>query len=266
MNLIGIQLDSIWENKAANHEKARRLIEEAQPSGGALVALPEMFATGFSMNVAAIHDSDTRETQEFLSRTATEFGIYLLAGVVTKDAGGRGRNECVVYGPDGAEHARYCKMQPFTLGGESAAYVAGADVCLFDWNGFRVAPFICYDLRFPELFRLAAARGADLIPVIASWPVARENHWMSLLQARAIENQAYVLGVNRCGHDPKLYHSGRSRLIEYSGEVLVEAGSEECAISATPELAELLAYRRALPFLADLRTISLTTNPRTPSD
>jgi len=261
MNIIGIQLDSVWEDKPANHEKARRLIEKAEPRAGSLIVLPEMFATGFSMNVAAIHDSDSRETQTFLSRTAAEHNIYLLAGVVTKDADGRGRNECVVYAPDGREHVRYCKMQPFTLGGESDHYVAGRDVCLFEWNGFSVAPFICYDLRFPEIFRVAAARGANLMTVIASWPVTREDHWVSLLKARAIENQAYVVGVNRCGHDPKLYHSGRSRIIEYSGKALTEAGSEECAIGAEVSLDELLAYRRMLPFLADIRFTSSVPCP-----
>jgi len=257
MNIIGIQLDSVWEDKPANHEKARRLIEKAEPQAGSLIVLPEMFATGFSMNVAAIHDGDSRETQTFLSQTAAEHDIYLLAGVVTKDANGRGRNECVVYAPDGREHARYTKMQPFTLGGESANYVAGRDVCLFEWNGFTVAPFICYDLRFPEIFRVAAARGANLMTVIASWPVTREDHWVSLLEARAIENQACVVGVNRCGHDPKLYHSGHSRIIDYSGKVLTEAGSEECAIGAEVSPDDLLAYRRMLPFLTDMRSLSV---------
>jgi omega-amidase len=258
MNIIGIQLDSIWEHKAASHEKARWLIEQAKPQAGALVLLSEMFATGFSMDVAAIHDSDSHETQTFLSQTAAEHRIYLLGGVVTKDAGGKGRNECVVYAPDGREYARYCKMQPFTLGGESAAFVAGSDVCLFEWNGFTVAPFICYDLRFPEIFRVAAARGANLITVIASWPAVRDDHWVSLLKARAIENQAYVVGVNRCGHDPKLYHSGRSRILDYSGKLLTEAGGEECAISAELNLEELSAYRRALPFLTDMRPMSVS--------
>lgn len=253
MNIIGIQLDSIWETKAVNHEKAFKLIEQARPEAGALVALPEMFATGFSMNVVAIHDSDTRETQNFLSRTAAEFRIYLLAGVVTKDASGKGRNECVVYAPDGQEYARYCKMQPFTLGGESAAFVAGQDVRLFEWNGFTVAPFICYDLRFPEIFRLAAARGANLITVIASWPAVRDEHWVSLLKARAIENQAYVLGVNRCGHDPKLYHSGRGAIFDPSGKQLADAGNSEGWFGAEAELTLLTTYRRDLPFLKDIR-------------
>ena len=259
MNIIGIQLDSVWENKPASHERARALIEKAAPPPGALVVLPEMFATGFSMNVDAVDDGATGETQTFLAGLAAELGVYLLGGVVTRDAAsGRGRNEAVVYDPTGREHARYHKMQPFTLGGESAAYEAGKSLSLFAWNGFTVAPFICYDLRFPEHFRLAARQGAELIVVIASWPVAREDHWMTLLKARAIENQAYVLGVNRCGHDPKLYHSGRSRLLDFGGRLLAEAGEGESILSATLSRDDLFAYRESLPFLSDMRELTVS--------
>src|SRR5262245_15578012 len=122
MQVIGLQIDSVWENKAATHDKVLSLLDKAKPEEGALVVLSEMFATGFSMNVAAIHD-EGRETQDFLSRTAAEREIYLMGGVVTKDrttgAIGRGRNESVVYSPEGREVARYCKLQPFTLGGEA---------------------------------------------------------------------------------------------------------------------------------------------------
>lgn len=253
MKIYGLQIDSVWESKAPNHAKIAALLNRANPEAGSLVVLGEMFASGFSMNVAAIHDSETHETQTFLSRTAAERGIFLLGGIVTQDASGLGRNESVVYSPEGTEVARYCKLQPFTLGGEKANYVAGDDVCLFNWQEFSVASFICYDLRFPELFRRAAQRGANLITVIASWPDARVDHWLSLLKARAIENQAYVIGVNRCGHDPKLYHSGRSSIFDYSGKLLADAGSEEGWIEAGVDLASLNEYRKALPFLADIR-------------
>ena len=253
MKIYGLQIDSIWENKAPNHAKVSALLDRANPVAGSLVVLGEMFASGFSMNVAAIHDSDTHETQNFLARTAAERGIFLLGGVVTKDVSGLGRNESVIYSPEGKEIARYCKLQPFTLGGEKANYVAGNDVCLFPWQDFTVASFICYDLRFPEIFRAAAKRGANLITVIASWPDVRVDHWVTLLKARAIENQAYVIGINRCGNDPKLYHSGRSSIFDPSGKLLADAGSEEGWIEAEVSLSSLLDFRKALPFLADIR-------------
>jgi len=253
MQIIGIQIDSAWENKAASHDKVLSLLDRAKPPAGALVVLPEMFATGFSMNVASIHD-EARETQDFLSRTAAQRGVYLMGGVVTKDeTTGRGRNEAVVYSPEGGEVARYCKMQPFTLGGESEHYVAGERVCLFECEEFTVAPFICYDLRFPERFRAATARGANLIVVIASWPAVRDDHWVTLLKARAIENLSYVVGVNRCGQDPKHYHSGRSVIYDPHGRAMAEAGSEEGWIDARIELQPLLDWRRSFPALDDMR-------------
>jgi predicted amidohydrolase len=158
-----------------------------------------------------------------------------------------------VFTPDGKELARYSKMQPFTPGGESAKYDAGKSPTVFDWQGFKVSPFVCYDLRFPEHFRTATKRGAQLITVIASWPVTRIQHWITLLQARAIENQAYVAGVNRCGKDPKLSYNGRSLIISPKGDILADAGNGESVISAEVNLDELIAYRRDLPFLADMR-------------
>ncbi len=254
MKVFGLQLDIVWENKAANHEKVREMIEKARPQPGSFFVLPEMFATGFSMNVAAIHDTDSRETQDFLSQTAADYRIYLLGGVVIKDAEGRGRNECVTYFPDGREIARYSKLHPFTLGGESKYYRAGESVCTFELEMFKVAPFICYDLRFPEIFRTAVMQGANLYTVIASWPVTREEHWVALLKARAIENQAYVVGVNRAGKDPQYVYPGRSLIVDPHGKVVAEAGEEECAISAELDIEGLLKYRKEFSVLEDLRS------------
>jgi predicted amidohydrolase len=158
---------------------------------------------------------------------------------------------------------RYCKLQPFTLGGESEHYVAGERLCLFECQEFTVAPFICYDLRFPELFRQATAQGANLIVVIASWPVIRDDHWVTLLKARAIENLAYVVGVNRCGQDPHHYHSGRSVIYDPQGRVLAnagaDAGGEEGWIEAQLELQPLLDWRRSFLALGDIRQDFLRT-------
>ena len=253
MKIIAVQLDIAWENKPANHAKVLALLEKARPERNAFVLLPEMFATGFSMNVAVVSDSDSHETEEFLGETARRLGIYLMGGLVTHARDGRGRNEAAVFAPDGTQLARYAKMQPFTLGGESDHYSSGHCVSTFSLHDFIVAAFICYDLRFPELFRAATRRGATLISVIANWPVARVEHWTTLLRARAIENLAYVVGVNRCGSDPKFTYPGRSLIIDPKGNVLADAGDKECTIAAEIDARSVHEWRRDFPALKDMR-------------
>ena len=147
-------------------------------------------------------------------------------------ADGRGRNEAVVFNPEGKLICRYAKIHPFSFGGESKHYAPGTEIVSFQWHDFVAAPFICYDLRFPEVFRIATRRGAHLIAVIANWPAKRVSHWVALLQALAIENQAYVVGVNRVGNDPKLGYPGRSLIVDPQGEIVAE-GSDREFVSAT---------------------------------
>jgi predicted amidohydrolase len=256
MKIFCCQMDIAWENKRDNHARAKKMIATANPPNGSLVVLPEMFATGFSMNVPAIVDAGELEssTTAFLAETAREFGIYLMGGLVTPGAKGRGLNQAAIFSPEGAEIARYSKCQPFTLGGESQQYQAGRDIVTFRWQNCLVAPFICYDLRFPELFRAAVRREAEVFIVIASWPVKRIGHWVTLLQARAIENQAYVVGVNRTGTDPSFTYTGRSLIVNPHGDVLADAGSGEGVISAEIDLQALKAWRAEFPALQDMRT------------
>jgi predicted amidohydrolase len=255
MKLYCVQHHIAWENKKENFARVEALLGMTRPETGSLVLLPEMFATGFSMNATAIAEEPGRETDQFLAATAKRFKVFLLGGVVAPHSNRKGCNQCVVFTPDGAELARYSKIQPFTPGGESDNYQAGQEVVLFAWHGFTVSPFICYDLRFPEHFRAATRRGAQLLTVISSWPMARTQHWVTLLQARAIENQAYVAGVNRCGVDPKFTYTGRSLIVSPKGDILADAGNGESVISADLNLDELLAYRKDLPFLADMRGV-----------
>jgi len=229
------------------------LLSAAKPNPNSLVLLPELFATGFNMDAAALSEKPGGGTEQFLAMLAKELGVFILGGVLGAGAGGKGRNLSVVFSPEGREIARYMKIQPFTPGGESAAYEAGTEPILFSWHQFTVAPFICYDLRFPEHFRNATRRGAQLLTVISSWPVQRIHHWVALLQARAIENQAYVAGVNRCGTDPKFTYTGRSLIVGPGGEILADAGDGENVISADVDPAALQKYRKELPFLADMR-------------
>ena len=253
MKIFCCQHDIVWENRAANHAKAKALLTGANIPRGSLVLLAEMFACGFSMNIPAIAEGTARATEHFLADTARELGIYLLGGVVGTGVNGRGRNEAVVFSPAGGEVARYCKTQPFAPGGEAAAYEAGTGPILFPWGDCLVSPFICYDLRFPEIFRPAGRAGARLITVIASWPDARLAHWVKLLQARAIENQCWVAGVNRIGTDPQFHYSGRSLIVNHQGEIVADAGDREGVISADVDFAAMDAYRKDKPFLTDMR-------------
>ena len=247
-------MDIVWENKAANFDTVGRLLGKAAPGAGSLVALPEMFATGFTMNTGAMAEVYGGETEGFLARTARDFGIWLVAGVGVRGPDGRARNKALVFSPAGELISFYTKMRPFTLGTESEHYAAGNRPIVFGAGEWSVAPFICYDLRFPEIFRDAtAARQPHLFVVIANWQPRRIHHWVRLLQARAIENQAYVVGVNRVGRDPQFAYNGRSIIVDFHGEIIADAGDGEGWVGATLELAALREYRKVLPFLADMR-------------
>src|SRR5262245_23763208 len=189
MNVIAIQFDIAWEDKEANFNRVRRLLTGAAPRKDSLVVLPEMFATGFSMNAEAIAEPYGGPTEQFLASTAKEFGVCLVAGAAMRGRDGRARNKALVFSPDGKLLAFYAKMRPFTPGGESERYTAGERPIAFPWSDWMISPFVCYDLRFPEIFRQAtSAHQPDLFVVMANWPVKRIHHWVRLLQARAIEN------------------------------------------------------------------------------
>jgi predicted amidohydrolase len=252
MHVSLVQLDIAWEDPPRNYARAHELLAHARLKRESLVVLPELFACGFSMNVDRVGEDEPRATENFLRDVAREFGVFVVGGVAARTAG-RVRNEAVVVNPPGDMIARYAKLHPFTLAGEKDAYAAGEDVVLFDWAEFKVAPFVCYDLRFPEIFRRAVRRGANLFTVIANWPSARVNHWVTLLQARAIENQAYVVGANRCGRDPKLEYPGRSLVIDPLGNIIADAGDHETVLAAEVDFQQVARLRAKLPFLNDLR-------------
>jgi len=251
MNLFAVQLDIAWENKAANFARTRALLATAAPEPGSLVVLPEMFSTGFSLNLAVTRQSEAREDEAFLADLAIDFGVFTLGGVVNPGESSMGRNQSVVHSPAGAVVVRYTKIHPFSLGGEAQTHEAGRDIVLCPWNGFTVAPFVCYDLRFPEIFRAAASRGANLFVVIALWPVKRQHHWLTLLQARAIENQAYVVGVNRVGQEPQYSYAGRSVVVDPHGIIVADAGEQERVLAAALSLETVEGWRRDFPALRD---------------
>lgn len=253
MQIVAVQLDIVWEDKPANHRKLRELLAATEVPPNSLIIVPEMFDSGFSMNVSATAQSAARESEAVLRELAGQYQAAVLGGVVGPVVGNQASNEAVCFGPDGAELVRYRKMQPFTLAGEDQHYGAGSRHCIFTWQGVQVSPFICYDLRFPEIFRPAAQGGAELIVVMACWPAVRSEHWVRLLQARAIENQAYAVGVNRCGTDPHLPYDGRSVAFDPLGKPLFEADGREQLLTAEIDPQAVRDWRAAFPALRDIR-------------
>jgi predicted amidohydrolase len=253
MQLLACQIDTAWEDRETNLRAVRAMLQAKRPAPGSLVVLPEMFAVGFSMNVQRVVEAHDGPTVLFLGEIARAYQSWVIGGVPMNGQAGRAQNTAIVASPDGTIIARYAKLHPFALGGEREHYVAGDEVVIVRCGEFNVAPFVCYDLRFPEIFRRAVKRGAQLFAVIANWPQARVEHWTTLLRARAIENQAYVIGVNRCGSDPKLRYSGRSMIIDPSGEVLADSGCEQTLIAADATVERVESYRSQLPFLQDMR-------------
>ena len=252
MNALCIQLDVVWADPQANCESLAGLLSSEDIQGGDLVVLPEMFSTGFSMDPTALAEPPDGSTAMFLAETASKFGVYLLGGLATRH-GETLRNEAVLFSPEGSVMGRYWKMHPFSPSEEGEHYTPGDETVVIPMGEFQLAPAICYDLRFPELFRGATACGADLIAVIANWPARRADHWACLLRARAIENQAYVVGVNRCGTDPNHTYPGRSAIIDPRGNILAQAGDDQCVIGAPLDADALNRWRDQFPALRDVR-------------
>lgn len=254
-NIHCFQTDTAWEDPIANFEVITRQVDELRPREGSLLIFPELCTTGFSMDVETIAEPSEGPSWRFFSDLARRYSTYIVAGIPSRDSSGLGINEAVTFAPDGNEVSRYQKVHLFPLCNEGDFYTPGTGPMVFQWGDWKVAPFICYDLRFPELFRAAVKNGAEALVVIANWPAAREMHWLALLKARAIENQAYVVGVNRCGDDPNLTYSGASLIVSPTGDVIAQAGNSTEVLSATLEKASLLDWRTTFPALNDMRLL-----------
>ena len=239
-----VQHDIAWEARTETLARLEPTVAAATASGARLVVLSEMFAVGFSMNVELTAESEDGPTTEWLLDQAQRGEIWI-CGTVPISAPGESLpyNTFVLAGPDGELH-RYRKIHPFTYGGERDAFAAGKDVITVDVDGVRVTPFVCYDLRFADVFWEVAA-GTDLYVVSANWPEARRRHWTALLTARAIENQAYVVGCNRVGTGGRLTYVGDSRVVSPMGDVLAGAAEVETTLLVDVDPARVAEIGRA---------------------
>ena len=258
ITVAGIQHDIVWGDREANFARLAPRIAEAAEAGAGLALLTETFSTGFGFHVPGFEtEPEDGPSATFLTEQAALHGIWVggtcpevRADNDADDA--RPSNSFVLAGPEGTVH-RYRKVHPFTHSGEQHHVRAGTDLVTVEMAGLRVSMFVCYDLRFADEF-WQLANDTDLFLVPANWPAKRREHWMTLLRARAIENQAYVMGVNRVGADGTgLEHCGDSLIIDPFGEVLAEAGDGERTISAEVSSERLESIRGHYRFLSDRR-------------
>jgi predicted amidohydrolase len=243
-----IQTDLAWEDIDANLGRLARKIESiADPTD--LVVLPEMFSTGFSMNAPRLAEPMTGKAVAWLQRMAAAHSVTITGSLMIQDQG-RYYNRLIWARPDGSM-AYYDKKHLFRYAGEDKVFTAGARHATWLLKEWRIRPFICYDLRFPVWTR-NLSQAYDLALFVANWPARRSAHWQALLQARAIENQAYVIGVNRVGTDGKgLAYDGRSTVIAPTGEALFEEIRNErlCTLDLDRDLLE--RYRDQFPVWMD---------------
>jgi predicted amidohydrolase len=244
-----VQHDIVWEDREATLAQITPRVTSLAKAGAELVALPEMFGVGFSMDTTKVAEDPGGPTETWLRAQAAEHGIWVGGSAPVRVAGGGVRNRFLLAGPDGRV-LTYDKVKPFTHGGEAEHYEAGDGTTTWDVGGLRVTPFVCYDLRFAPLW-WERAPDTDLYLCVASWPARRAAHWRSLLVARAVENQAAVIGCNRIGEGGGLSYAGGSIAVDALGHVLEDASTADTGFVVLVDPAQTAQVRASLPFLAD---------------
>lgn len=250
MKVAVVQHDIVWEDKPANFARLSPQIEAAAAAGARLVVLSETFSTGFSMNVERTAEPEGGPSSQFLVDRAVAHGVWVCGSCPEVAAQGEPPyNTLVLAGPDGTVH-RYRKIHRFGYGGEDGSFSAGTERVTVEVEGLRVSLFVCYDLRFADDW-WAVAPDTDVYLCVANWPDARRAHWSALLRARAIENQAYVVGCNRVGTGGTLAYAGDSAIVDPLGETLASGAGTEALLVAEVTADRVAEVRAALPFLAD---------------
>ncbi|ADB41399.1 nitrilase family protein [Spirosoma linguale] len=271
MNITLLQTNLYWHDPVAN----RAMLEERifnLPDPTDLIVLPEMFTTGFTMDARAVAEPMNLTTFRWMKQMASQTGAVVTGSYVVKE-NGNFFNRLIWMQPDG-QFDTYDKRHLFRMAGEDTVYTAGAQRIVKEWKGWRICPLVCYDLRFPVWSRNTPVPphvptdfspspkpttfDYDLLLYVANWPAARRNPWNTLLQARAIENLSYVVGVNRVGQDGNGHpYSGDSAVIDFKGEVLFRETDVETVHQQTLSLDELRAFRTKFPANLDADSFTL---------
>lgn len=260
LKITTIQANLTWENRETNLSRLKQLIHAVGDTD--VIVLPEMFTTGFSMQPNALAEQANGPTVDWLKRIAAAKNAVVMGSVMTADKG-QYYNRLNIALPDG-NLLSYDKRHLFSLAGEDKHYTAGTEKLIFEYKGWKLCPMICYDLRFPVWSRnrkTEASFDYDVLIYVANWPERRNHAWKSLLPARAIENQAYVVGVNRIGDDGNgIYHSGDTAVYDFKGDKLsmTDAGKEQVeTISLNRH--DMEVFRRAYAFLSDADEFTLSS-------
>ncbi|MTD31043.1 carbon-nitrogen family hydrolase [Planomicrobium sp. YIM 101495] len=254
MKIACVQMDIVFGEPDKNFAAVADYVKQAADSGADVITLPEMWNTGYALDrLEELADVDGQRTMDFLKAFAREHRVHIVGGSVsTKKAGGF-YNTMYVVDRNGEVVSEYDKAHRFSLMDEHIHLEEGSGLGVFELDGAKCGGVICYDIRFPEWLRAQALNGAKVIFVPAEWPAARIDHWRVLLQARAIENQCFIVASNRIGADPKNAFGGSSMVIAPWGEVRLDMGMQEGIGYADIDIAEVDEVRMRIPVFDDRR-------------
>jgi predicted amidohydrolase len=250
MKLGLIQYDPKWEDKEENKSKINSMLKSVTEEVDLLI-FPEMTLTGFSMRSDKYGESLKSETFVYFSGVAMELDCEVIAGIIENSSGAH-FNTLIHISPEGVLKNSYRKIHPFSYSNEDKHFNAGLEPVISEISGWIAGLSICYDLRFPELYRFYGKERVELIIVIANWPDTRIEHWNTLLKARAIENQCYVVGVNRVGEGLRLHYNGFSSVYDPMGKKLASVQNEEKLIIVEIDKNYVKEVRDKFPFLEDI--------------
>jgi predicted amidohydrolase len=251
MNVALVQYNPVWEDKQENKLKIEEIFRSMEQKSD-LSIFPELTLTGFTMRARKFAEPISGESMIFFQSLAKNFNTHVMFGFIEEDNNSY-FNTLVHLNQRGELVNKYHKIHPFSFSGEHRFYQADDKTVISSLDNFKIGLTICYDLRFPELYRIYGKAKTEIIVNIANWPRQRIQHWHILLQARAIENQCYMVGVNRVGSDKTHQYNGQSMVVGPFGNKLVNPSSDEMVCHAQLMLQDVVEIRKKYPFLEDIK-------------
>ncbi|SHJ90729.1 Carbon-nitrogen hydrolase [Geosporobacter subterraneus DSM 17957] len=252
LKIAAIQIDLAFGDPAVNRLKIKNMIEKASVNGPDVIVLPEMWNTSFSMNnLKDLADREGEPTKSMISELSRKYHVNIVAGSIADRYGDKIYNRLYVANRQGEIHSYYDKVHLVRHAREDEYLTAGNTSRIFSIDGIACGAIICYDIRFPELSRALALKGAKILFIPAQWPETRIEHWKALAIARAIENQMYVVAVNRIGSEFKATFPGNSLIVDPWGKVLAESNCEETILESEIDIDLVERIRRKVPCFQD---------------